>query len=224
MAPNSSRFTYTQKRPQRKSAYRPVIGTILMTTGIFLLLPFTQWLSDRDRDITELRRVDTVIPPPPPPPPEPEPPEPEPEPDDAPDLQQDLQQVDLSQLEVALNPGTGGGWDSAFAPMDFGSPDAVADMIFEVSDLDRVPRVIRRGRLEYPFELRRSGIQGTVRLLVVIDTDGRVRVQEVLEATNRAFVRPAIEAAENSVYETPTRNGEPVRTRFVLPIRFSLGG
>jgi protein TonB len=218
----SAKSTYTQKTKIKKSAYRPVIGTVLVTAGIFLLLPFTQWLGSSDRNLNEIMRVDTVLPPPPPPPPEPPPEEPEPEPQDAPDIQQDLQQIDLSQLEVALNPGTGGGWDSAFAPIDFGSPDAIGDMIFEVSDLDRVPRVVRRGRLEYPFELRRSGIEGVVRLLVVIDTDGRVRVQEVIESSNRAFVRPAIEAAENSLYETPTRNGEPVRTRFILPIRFSL--
>lgn len=98
------------------------------------------------------------------------------------------------------------------------------EMIFDVKDLDRKPRVIRQGRLEYPFELKRERIEGFVRLKIIIDEQGKVKVAEVVDSSHRAFVKPAIEAAESSVFESPTRQGKKVKAYYFLPFRFSLRG
>ena len=55
-----------------------------------------------------------------------------------------------------------------------------------------------------------------------IDEQGKVQVIEVVSSTHPDFIEPSKLAAESSVYEAPMRNGEPVRTQFYLPIRFTL--
>ena len=64
-------------------------------------------------------------------------------------------------------------------------------------------------------------MEGEVRLLIQIDEKGRVNVLEVVSSTHPDFVGPSREAAENSVYEPPRRNGEVV-VQFYLPVRFTL--
>jgi protein TonB len=65
-------------------------------------------------------------------------------------------------------------------------------------------------------------IEGLVRILVLLDTRGRVTVQKVIEADREEFEQPAIESAERFVYDPPTKNGRPVNTEFILPIRFAI--
>ncbi len=62
--------------------------------------------------------------------------------------------------------------------------------------------------------------EGKVLLLVTIDTRGRVTVDEVLDATNNAFAKAAINAAESSRYEVPRVNGHPASAQFEMPCNF----
>lgn len=194
----------------------------LVTAGIFILLPFTQMITSFNDDREMLRTADVTEPPPElPPPPEEEPPEEEQQ-EETPELESEPEPISLTDLQVSLAAGMGGfGANVGVVNFDALGP-SMDQLIFEVKDLDRTPRVIRQGRLEYPFELKRERIEGLVRLKVIIDERGRVRVAEVLEATNRAFVRAAVQAAEDSLFESPTRNGEAVKAYYILPIRFSL--
>ena len=68
----------------------------------------------------------------------------------------------------------------------------------------------------------RRGLEGEVKLLVLIDEKGKVRVLDVVSSTHPEFVEPSRRAAEDSIYEPPKRNGETVKVQFYLPIRFSL--
>lgn len=194
----------------------------LVTAGIFILLPFTQMITSFTDDREMLRTADISEPPPElPPPPEEEPPEEERQ-EDKPDFEMEPEPISLTDLQVSLAAGLGG-FGASLGVVNFDALGPSMDqLIFEVRDLDRTPRVIRQGRLEYPFELKRERIEGFVRLKVIIDERGRVRVAEVLEASHRAFVRAAVQAAEDSLFETPTRNGQAVRAYYILPIRFSL--
>ena len=88
--------------------------------------------------------------------------------------------------------------------------------------LKNLPGVIQRGALVYPHDLKKAKIEGYVLLLIMIDERGKVRVREVLQATNPGFLEPAIQAAESSLFEPPTQNGKPVRSYFKLPFRFTL--
>ncbi len=205
------------KRPAI-SAYFWAIG---ITAASFILLPLTQYISEATDDDTDLVQMDVTEPPPElPPPPEEEPPEEE-EQEEAPEMEEQVQQIDLTQLQAMLSTGTGG--FGASMGMDFEAlGPSLDEMIFDVRDLDRTPRVIKQGRLEYPFELKRERVEGFVKLKVIIDEQGRVKVDEVIESTHRAFVKPAIDAAEDSVFESPTRQGKKVKAYYYLPIHFRL--
>ena len=73
--------------------------------------------------------------------------------------------------------------------------------VFDVSELDSIPRRISKVRVKYPPEMLRRGIEGLVRLNVTIDQTGSLEVESVAESTNAAFEASAIEAARNLKYE-----------------------
>lgn len=104
----------------------------------------------------------------------------------------------------------------------FGAEGAVR--LFELKELDRVPRRVRTVRPEYPHELKRAGVMGEVVLLVIIDVNGSVEVERVVSATNREFEAAAIKGAEQCVFEPPLRAGQRVKARYLWSIPFELSG
>lgn len=221
------------KPPKEFAADRPVFpsrsaGVILsagvLTLGIFILFPFTQYIGNQTRELVSLRSIDVAPPPPPPPPNEPPPEEPPPEEPPPPDLSEPPPPLDLAQLEMALNPGMGSDFANAFsvAGFDVAGDTASEIMTFEISDLDEMPRLLKGVAPRHPRDLLRERIGGTVRLKVLLDENGRVQVQSVISSDYSAFEKPAIEAAERFRYTPPTKNGKPARTIFVLPIKFTV--
>jgi len=57
---------------------------------------------------------------------------------------------------------------------------------------------------------------------VVIDATGRLTRAEVVEASDRMFAEASLEALKKSTFLPARRNGRPVTSRALLPIRFSL--
>ena len=96
-----------------------------------------------------------------------------------------------------------------------------AELVFELHELDKNPNVIQRGSLIYPPLLKKRGVEGEVKLLIQINEKGKVKVLEVVSLTHPDFNKPSIKA-EGSIYEAPTKNGEPVKVQFYLPVRYSL--
>jgi protein TonB len=197
---------------------------LICSVAVFLLLPFTQYISGSGEPTIEIRSVDITLPPPPPPPPEPPPPEEQEQEEPPPELQRTPPQLSLSQMELALNPGIGDAMAGAFEFSGFGvQPDAVGDLdIFDVADLDRPPRRTRTVPPVYPADLRRAHVQGEVTLILVIDQTGRAKVERVAESTNREFVQAAVTAAEQCQWEPPTKDGEAVRARYSMRVPFRL--
>lgn len=97
-----------------------------------------------------------------------------------------------------------------------------APKLFDIAELDRVPNRIRTGPLNYPREFLRSRTEGDVVLLVIIDPNGRVRVDRVLESTHPDFTRAAVTAAELSLYESPKKGGAAVSAQYTLRVPFRL--
>lgn len=100
--------------------------------------------------------------------------------------------------------------------------ESFANAAFGLSELDRVPRLLRAAGVKYPPKLYRRGVEGEARLLVEIDEGGRVKVVGVESCTDPLFAEAAREAASAFLYEPPTRGGEKVRARFVLPVPFKI--
>lgn len=198
----------------------------LLTLAIFLILPVMQTISKppgKDlivQDVTLLNE-----PPPPPPPPEVEQEEPDVEPE-PPELLEQAAPLDLSQIELALNPGMGGIDGAVFAidlPNQIGEQGGAAtDQIFSLGELDQRPRVIFQRMPTYPAALRSRA--GTVHVIFTVDTLGRVQDAKVERSTDVAFDSPALEAVRQWRFEPGTRGGEKVQFKMRIPITFDSKG
>lgn len=215
--------TYLRKRKVRR--FPLWAGTVLCTSAIFLLLPFTQMIASLGKKPSDVLTVEVAVQPPPPPPPDLEPPEPPPPEPPPPDVQPPPQPLSLSQMDVALNLGVGDAMAGAFAFEGFGvsADDTAGELeIFDVKDLDSVPRRTRTAPLVHPPDLRRAKIAGNVTLLIIISENGTVKVDKVVSSSIREFEANAIRFAEACVFEPPMKGGKAVRARYTWPIRFDL--
>ena len=60
-------------------------------------------------------------------------------------------------------------------PQNTGSWRAGIGQIFDISKLDQIPIPVVQGKPQYPFEMRRAGLSGTVTVDFIVDTSGNVR-------------------------------------------------
>lgn len=195
---------------------------LAMVFAFFMLLPILQVITKPPSKDLTIRTIEVANVPPPPPPPmeEEEPPEPEEPPPPPPAV--DAAPLDLSQLELALNPGDGGFGGGDFA-VNIGAAAGhgeEVDAIFSLSDLDQKPRVVYQPTPIYPPELARKGMQGTVYVLFIVDKSGRARQLKVQKSTHPAFNAPAIKAVKQWKFEPGKRKGKPVQFRMRVPITF----
>ncbi|MBN2069395.1 MAG: energy transducer TonB [Opitutales bacterium] len=208
---------------QRKLVVRIILSAALTTLGIVLVLPLTQYLSGDPRDQYRIRSVDVSLPPPPPPPPEAPPPpeEEEPEPE-VEDIQQPPQQLSLSQLEAALNPGSGGGIAGDFSLDSFSiSAESVTQaLFFSIDDLDSRPKRLKAIAPDVPFEVRNQGLKGIIRIEIMIDEQGHVSVGNVVEATHQEMVQPTKQAFSKWLFEPPMKDGQPVKAKYIQPFQY----
>ena len=77
--------------------------------------------------------------------------------------------------------------------------------------------------LKYPTQARRMGIEGTVIVVFVINTDGTIQDVEVLRGIGGGCDEEAVKVVQEAPkWEPGKQRGRPVRTRMRLPIRFKL--
>ncbi len=203
---------------------KSVAMSLVVTALLFFMLPLTRYIAQLTEELSQYNSI-SVVNPPPPPLPEVQQPEEEVRDEElAPELEQpDPKPITLSELQASLHVGAGssfaGGADlSEF----FFQVQDIGEIIFEIKDLDKKPRLISAGHVTYPAELKRDRIEGEVVLLVMINEEGRVSVLKVERSTHRGFELSAIRAARAARYTSPTRNGEKVKVKFFLPFNFSL--
>jgi len=204
-----------------------VLG-VALTVALFLVLPILENIGrPEEKADLQLTSVDAVEPPPPPPEVQEQKPEPPPEEAPPPELTETAPPLDLSQLELALNPGTGDGLGGDFvvklsvAGADGGGMQS-SDDIFSLADLDQAPRVVFQPAPQYPPEMKKKKIQGTVHVLFIVDKDGRVKEPKVQKSDNPAFDNPALGAVKRWRFEPGKVGGQAVQFRMRVPITFAL--
>lgn len=215
-------------RYQHSSRTTPRRGLSLLyglgiTFLVLMLIPLTQILRPVKDAPVEINKIDFASPPPPPPPEEPPPP-PEEKKEAPPELEVPRLKPTLEQLEVSLNPGTGGdiGVDLAIN-LDIATESAdQLEELFGFGELDDIPRLVREGRFRYPPNSPHGRGEALIRLLVYIEKDGRISVQKVIEYSHKEFIIPASHMAEGSRFSPPMRKGQAVRSQYVWPIRIPL--
>ncbi|MDH5643633.1 MAG: energy transducer TonB, partial [Gemmatimonadota bacterium] len=95
---------------------------------------------------------------------------------------------------------------------------------FSSMSVDQVPTRISGPPPRYPEMLRQAGMEGWVLLEFVVDTSGAVEPGsvQIVESSNRAFDRPALDMIERSRFSPGRVRGHPVRTMVRQRVGFSL--
>ncbi len=198
-------------------------GALTLAALIFLALPLTQFIGDVIKPpptiISDPPRISPPQEIPPDPPPEDDI-EPEPE---KPELEEENKPIDLAMLDAYLNVGVG---DSLVPGKGFGLsdfPNAIKDMgIFDITDMDRKPRRLVAIAPIYPFQFKREGIEGWVKLVIILDERGNVIKATIKESSHKEFEKPSIEAVMQWKFEPGTMNGKPVKVRRLQPLSYKL--
>lgn len=197
-------------------------GALALTLALFLVLPLIETISKPPTADAMVRGMDVVAPPPPPPPQE-EPPPDEPEEEvPPPELDDAVAPLDLSQLELALNPGYGGDGllpDVTNRLVNGASSGGDVDALFSLSDLDQKPRAMYQPSPTLDAKLRKNA-PATVYVLFVVDQNGRVQDARVQSSSNPMFDMSALNAVKKWKFEPGKRNGVSVRFRMRVPISF----
>ncbi len=198
---------------------------VFLTATFFLVLPIIQAITKPPSTDTIVRSADVVSTP------DEEPEieeqaeeEPEPEEEEPPELEeQETDPIDLSALEAAINSnGAGSGWSTTSLDIDISGatkgPDA-GDALFSLADLDQKPRVIYQPGPLLDAKIRKKA-PGTVYVLFIVDSDGKVKNPIVQSSPDPVFERPALSAVKKWKFEPGKRNGKPVSFRMRVPITF----
>lgn len=199
-------------------------GAVFLTFLFFMVLPLIQQISEKPEPEYLVREVFTTDIPPPPPPPEEKPEEKEEEPEENLELQDQQQEIDLSALELALNPGFGEGWGTGDFGMSFDKAARKGKVkeLFSLAELDQRPRATYKPQPAFGPKQRRKA-PGRVVIVFVVNERGRVENPVIQESTDPVFTAPALAAIRKWRFEPGKRNGEPVRFRMRQPITFPKG-
>jgi protein TonB len=99
----------------------------------------------------------------------------------------------------------------------------------DVTEVERAPRLVRQPsaldlRALYPEAARREGIEGDVRLELLVGERGEVAEVRVLQPAGHGFDEVAPAAARRIVFEPAQRGGRPVAVRIQWTLKFRLDG
>ena len=95
--------------------------------------------------------------------------------------------------------------------------------VYDVGDIDKPITPLSQVQPIYPMRAKRLGIEGWVRVNILVSEEGEVEDVEILEAEPKGvFENSVIQSIRSWRYSPGTIDGEPVRTRGPITIWFSL--
>ena len=211
--------------PESRSELPLAIGLgAAFALALFVVMALAQMLGDVRAPENSLEETLVAYTPPeqieieeePPPPPEEEEPPPE--------LEREPPQLSLDQLDIALNPGTGGSLAGDFAMPTIGttSRDLGTEDFVDFSKLDQIPRPQGGARLDFPRRLKKKKVSGRVVLLIKLDESGRVLDASVDSSTLPDFSDVVLRQVKRWSFTPPTQGGQPVKAKARLPIPINI--
>ncbi|MEW6103936.1 MAG: TonB family protein [bacterium] len=96
--------------------------------------------------------------------------------------------------------------------------------IFEPGSLDAPLKLISYTQPKYPDAAKENGINGIVKLKLLINPDGMVDKVEIIEENpkNFGFAKEALKVVKGYRFTRPMVLENPVFVHYILPLRFSL--
>lgn len=174
------------------------------------------------RTKSEVTSIDPSMPPPPPVQERPPPPPKEKEDQPAPVLITKQKQLSLAQIEMSLHPGMGDGVAGDYL-MSF-EPSTIneIDLIFNLGEVDRLPRVLYRVAPAYPYKLKEAGVTGTVLVMFVCTYKGRVTAAQVTSSPHVKLSNSSVRALRKWKFEPGIKDGRPVNVRMMIPFKYKV--
>ena len=93
--------------------------------------------------------------------------------------------------------------------------------LFNVGDLDNPPVARVRQAPSYPYDMRRAGINGTVVVEFIINTEGDVIQTQVVRSSHREFEMPALQAVQKWKFKPGRKGGRVVNVRASQLLEFN---
>jgi protein TonB len=84
------------------------------------------------------------------------------------------------------------------------------------------PAFLHREMPVYPMMARKLGREGKVVLKLAIDEKGNLLNVEVIDKAGYGFTEAAVEAVKKSTFLPAKKDGRPIASRALLPIKFQL--
>ena len=93
--------------------------------------------------------------------------------------------------------------------------------LFNIGDLDQQPQARVRQAPNYPYDMRRAGINGSVVVEFIISTEGDVIDSRVVKSSHREFEMPALQAVQKWKFKPGKRHGQVVNVRASQLLEFN---
>lgn len=93
--------------------------------------------------------------------------------------------------------------------------------LFNVGDLDQQPVARVRQAPTYPYDMRRAGINGTVVVEFIINTEGDVIQSQIVRSSHREFEMPALQAVSKWKFKPGRKGGRVVNVRASQLLEFN---
>ena len=160
-----------------------------------------------------------------------QPPPPPPPPVEQPVIQEVPDEVEIEEIEVNFDVDVTEETVIKEVVITEAAPvEEKADEIFDVVETMPTPvggmeawNKYLQGNLKYPTQARRMGIEGTVFVVFVVNTDGSIQDVDILRGIGGGCDEEAMRVVQNAPnWEPGKQRGKPVRVKMRLPIRFKL--
>ncbi|MBN2645083.1 MAG: energy transducer TonB [Desulfuromonadaceae bacterium] len=201
-------------------------ATLGLNLGLFLLLPqlvqtgTPRALSSPALPIQIVSRPRQA---PPPPQQAAKEPPPRPQPPQALHQMRPDQPVPQLQLDLPLQPELPSLSQGIVLPDIQRTALAPLPSVFDSSQLDQPLQPLAQSPFVYPMRAKRLGIEGSVRVELLVDKQGQVEQVKILDAQPSGFFEQTVERGIRLWRFNPgTVQGEPVRSRVTTTIRFEL--
>ena len=126
----------------------------------------------------------------------------------------------LARDSAAVSGGSGGGTGGGTGA---GNGTGVGPGTGSGSGPTRGPRIVEGGRPEYPENARVKGWEGTVKLQILVNTEGRVEDVRVVSSSGYGELDAAAQRTVRSWRFSPAlQKGAPVAAWATLPVVFDL--
>jgi TonB family protein len=89
---------------------------------------------------------------------------------------------------------------------------------------EKPPEPVFKAFPEYPDVAKRTGLEGTVIVQVLLNKEGKVKKALVAKTNNEIFSEASLEAAQKWVFTPALMQGKPVTVWITIPFRFRLTG